>query len=514
MSILININDLLFGKIVEGARLELKKGWNPNSILRSICAFANDFENEGSGYIIVGVEEENGKPIRPVYGFNPDEFEKTQQELIKYCNLIQPSYFPRISLEDIDNKMVLAIWIPAGSNRPYKVPDEVLNKSSKYNYRIRQYSSSIVPNPEQEAELIQLTAKVPFDDRVNTFASVNELSKQLMRNHLEETHSRLYLESENFSVIELAERMNLSQGANEHLFPKNVGLLMFSKDPQKYFKYAIIELAEFPNGIESKSFIEKIFTGTIQKQLIDCLAFIKTNVIKEKVVKYPNRAKADRFFNYPFRAIEEALSNAVYHKNYEINEPIEIRILPNKIEIISFNGIDPSLKQSDFDCGVVRARRYRNRRIGEFLKELKLTEGRGTGIPTILNSLKENGSPNPNFDTNEPERVFFITEIPIHEVFANDNVQESAQESVQESAQVSVQESVILQFCSIPKTRVEILEFIGLTNHYKNHQKHINTLIMKGYLNYTIPENPKDRNQKYIISDLGNKIVERIKTKI
>ena len=38
------------------------------------------------------------------------------------------------------------------------------------------------------------------------------------------------------------------------------------------------------------------------------------------------------------------------------------------------------------------SRRYRNRRIGDFLKELKLVEGRNTGIPTILHAMEANGS--------------------------------------------------------------------------------------------------------------------------
>lgn len=220
MSILVNIQDLLSGVVVEGNRMEFKKGWNPTSIMRSVCAFANDFENEGSGYIVVGVDEENGKPIRPVFGFNPNDLEKIEKEIVGYCNLIKPSYFPRISLEAVDGKHVLVIWCPAGSNRPYKVPDDVISKHKTYNYRIRFRSNSIVPNDEQETELIQLTAKIPFDDRVNAVASVTDLSKTLMREHLQETHSKLYEESEEMTVEELAEKMNLSQGANEHLFPK------------------------------------------------------------------------------------------------------------------------------------------------------------------------------------------------------------------------------------------------------------------------------------------------------
>ena len=82
--------------------------------------------------------------------------------------------------------------------------------------------------------------------------------------------------------------------------------------------------------------------------------------------------------------------------------------------------MDPSIKQSDFDRGIIRARRYRNRRIGEFLKELRLTEGRGTGIPTMLKALKTNGSVPPKFDTNEPDRIYFLVEFFIHPEFKKD----------------------------------------------------------------------------------------------
>ncbi|MEN9611434.1 MAG: hypothetical protein RLZZ628_2248 [Bacteroidota bacterium] len=419
MSLPINIKDLLSGKIVEGERMEFKEGWNPITILRTICAFANDFENVGSGYIIVGVAETEGRPIRPVKGFNPHEFEKVQQELLNFCNLIQPSYFPRLSLESIDGKSVLVIWAPAGSNRPYKVPDDVSIKKKDYNFRIRQYSSSVIPNKEQEIELIQLTAKIPFDDRVNFHARVEALNFGLMREHLFNTHSRLFKESMTMDVVELAMQMNLAEGSSEHLFPKNIGLLMFTDNPSQYCRGAKIDVVEFPEGVGGAEFYEKTFTGAIQKQLIDVLNYLKINVLKSKVIKFPDRAEAAKVYNYPYDALEEALANAVYHRNYELPEPIEVRVLPHSIEIISYGGTDPSVRQVDFDKGLIRARRYRNRRIGEFLKELKLTEGRGTGIPSMNRVLLENGSPKAIFDTDGAERRYFIVEIPIHPAFKN-----------------------------------------------------------------------------------------------
>ena len=417
MSIPINIEDLLSAKVVEGERIEFKEGWNPKTVMRSVCAFANDFFNQGSGYIILGVEEENGKAKRPVKGFDLNQFESMQKELIGYCNIIQPSYAPHISLEEIDDKNVVVIWVPAGSVRPYKVPDDVLSKHKKYNYRIRQYSSSVVPNAEQERELIQLTAQIPFDDRVCTQAKVEELNFGLLREHLYQTKSRLFEESATMSVEELAHAMNLCEGANEHLFPKNIALFMFTDAPHKFFPGVQIDIVHFPKGAGAKEFTEKIYTGPIQKQLTDALSYIKNNFMEERVIKLSDRPEAQRVFNYPYEAIEEALANAVYHRDYQLREPIEVRILPYSIEIVSYSGIDPSLKQSDFESGRVIARRYRNRRIGDFLKELSLTEGRGTGIPAIYRELKGNGSPKPRFNTDAPDRRFFLISLDIHLAF-------------------------------------------------------------------------------------------------
>jgi ATP-dependent DNA helicase RecG len=48
----ISLDDVLHGKAVEWERLEYKQGWNPEAVLHSICAFANDFHNLGGGYIV------------------------------------------------------------------------------------------------------------------------------------------------------------------------------------------------------------------------------------------------------------------------------------------------------------------------------------------------------------------------------------------------------------------------------------------------------------------------------
>lgn len=65
------------------------------------------------------------------------------------------------------------------------------------------------------------------------------------------------------------------------------------------------------------------FTGPIWKRVQDALDYIKATVIEEKVVKIQGKAESERFYNYPYNALEEALVNAVFHKSYREAEPVK-----------------------------------------------------------------------------------------------------------------------------------------------------------------------------------------------
>lgn len=127
----INIDDLLSKQKVESNRIEFKAGWNPASIYHSICAFANDIDNLGGGYILVGVEEENGVAVRPVKGLEDNQLDKIQREMLQFNAMMDPIYYPRISVEEIDERKILVIWVTSGHNRPYTAPADVTAKLKK-----------------------------------------------------------------------------------------------------------------------------------------------------------------------------------------------------------------------------------------------------------------------------------------------------------------------------------------------------------------------------------------------
>lgn len=82
MALPLNIDDLIHQRKVESARIEYKKDWNPEKVLHSVCAFANDIDNWGGGYIILGVEEKNGMPVLPPNGIRKESVDAVNKELL------------------------------------------------------------------------------------------------------------------------------------------------------------------------------------------------------------------------------------------------------------------------------------------------------------------------------------------------------------------------------------------------------------------------------------------------
>jgi len=257
---------------------------------------------------------------------------------------------------------------------------------------------------------------VPFDDRTNHNATIEDIKLPLLQSFLKEIGSGLLEGSRNAPFDALCRQMAIVDGGNEYLKPRNVGLLFFNDQLERFFPYAQIDVVHFPDGEGGDEIQEEIFKGPLDQQIRDVLRYLKNNFIAEKVLKIPGQAEAKRFFNYPHEAIEEALVNAVYHRSYEIRKPIEVRINPDTIRIVSHPGVDPSISLDDVKKGIMVTRRYRNRRIGEYLKELDFTEGRGTGVPKMFRSLETNGSAAPVFYTDEA-RSYFVTEFTIHPEF-------------------------------------------------------------------------------------------------
>ncbi|MDE6084243.1 MAG: hypothetical protein K2G11_07115, partial [Muribaculaceae bacterium] len=366
------------------------------------------------------------------------------------------------------------------------------------------------------------------------------------------------------SLMEIIYEMDLLVGPVENRQIKNVAAMMFCDNPEKFFPVTQVDIVHFPEGsIENPDVMIEVpkITGPVPKIINETLSYLRTNVIKQRITKPSDTEKSIKVFNYPYQAFEEAVVNALYHRDYMEREPVEITIEPTHIDILSYAGPDRSISAEAIkEAKKLKARRYRNRRLGDFLKELGLTEGRATGIPTIQKHLKFNGNPPATIET-DYDRTYFLMTIPCREDMIEQNdvnsgvkegdevhiaaikeqlVNELANDDLQvygidnknvdalinrltnlisqvylqvwdkaETDQSLMIADVLKMFLSLKTkslTSAELLNQANVVSLYKLRRYILEPAISTGYIEMSNPEKPTSSKQRYLLTEVGRSL--------
>lgn len=424
----------------------------------------------------------------------------------------------------------------AGWNPQNKARVNLSAERNDWAYYIRRHSSTVRARGEDERELLSLTATVPFDDRYRQTASLDDLSHRLIREFLSEIGSELASEADDLSVEDLGKRLNIVGGPPEAMFPKNIGLLFFNERPDRFFPATQIDVVWFPEGPGGDQFEEKEFRGPLSTILSEAISYIERNYLKETVVKYPHKPQAERCWNFPIGAIEEALVNAIYHRSYEEREPVEVRITRDELLVLSYPGADRSIRMDDFKQGQAVSRRYRNRRIGEFLKELDLAEARSTGVPKIFRTMRQNGSPEPGFESDE-DRTWFRVRLPVHERAlpattdqdtihdaqhdnslinkekGQDTPQDAPHDTIHDTIHVTEHVERLITTLTGEMSRPLLQDILGISNRSHFVKAYLEPALKAGLILMTLPDKPKSRKQRYRRTARGEAFAEQINRK-
>lgn len=337
------------------------------------------------------------------------------------------------------------------------------------------------------------------------------LDRGLMLAFLEEVQSDLRESAATMPLVELGRLMHVIAGSSESPFPLNVGLLFFHPAPHRYFRGTQIDVVWFPEGPGASHFTEKEFRGPIHHIIRESLDYIARNYLSVTVIKHADRAEADRVSNFPLDAIEEALVNAMYHRAYDERNPVEVRIGRNELSVMSYPGPDRSVKLEALRAGRALPRRYRNRRIGEMLKELDLTEGRGTGISKIIGAMRKNGSPPPVFEFDENHDYFLVT-LPVHPKAAYSTGEVTGEAgrgptttpvggrtstTGEVTGEVTAEVARLLGSLVGEMSRAELQLAVGLKHEEHFRDAYLKPAIALGLVEMTVPDKPRSSKQRY-----------------
>ena len=474
---------MLFQLIAEATEIDYKETLEikkPKSWLKSVSAFANGI----GGSLFFGVADD-----KTIVGLNDPQLAADKiTEIIR--EKISP--VPEIVLNPFeeDGKQILVLKVRSGRNTPYFYSADGIKQA------FVRVGNSSVPAPDHILKELILKGSNQTFDSLTTAHKIEEYSFTLLEaTYRERTH--LDFEKSDYLSFGLADQNG---------FLTHAGMLL--TDQHSVYNSRIF--CTRWNGLKKTSIFDdaiddKEFSGNLITLLQNAGDFIKNNS-KIRFVKKDNE-RIDKP-DYAHRAVTEALVNALIHRDYIVmGKEIHIDMYDDRVEIQSPGGMFDGKAIQDRDIDTISSAR-RNPVIADLFHRMRYMERRGSGLRKILDSTAQL----PGYsDEHKPQ--FLSTDTDFIVVLKNINYSnrlpfEANKTSEQVSAQVGEQDGeqddrqkLILEFCSIERTRQELQEYLGVASRRFFANSILKPLLESGKLKMTIPDKPTSRNQKYIRSD-------------
>ena len=338
-------------------KLEINK---PKSWLKTVSAFANGL----GGTLIFGISDKD-----EIIGL--DNYKKDSENISEIIKTkIEP--LPKVTLKHylIEDKNIIILFVHSGKETPY-----YFTEGGHQTAYIRLGNESI---PAKNNDLINLILK-------GKNRSYDSLETNIKKDNVSFTKlkSLYYLKTGNEFTDSDLESFGL---VNKDSFLTNAGALLAD---EPIIKHSRIFCTHW-NGLDMTSGIEEAlndseFEGSILLLLQNAENFIKVNT--KKKWKKGNESRIE-MPDYPERAIQEVLVNAIIHRDYAvIGSEIHIDIYDDRIEIYSPGGMfDGSFIQEQNIMEISSLRR--NPIIADLFNRIHLMERRGSGLKKIISSYQ------------------------------------------------------------------------------------------------------------------------------
>ena len=469
-----------------------KKGCPPR-LYNTLSSFSN--QDEG-GIIIFGLDEKHDYAAVGVY--DPQDLQK---KVTEQCKQMSPAVRALFTICELGDKVIVSAEIPGV---------DVAERPCFYRGTGRLRGSYIrvgdADEPMSEYEIYSYDAfrkRIRDDIREAPGArrsffneeKLNEFLKAVKRDR-----KRLAMHVSDEDILEL-------MGVTINGQPTLAGELCFSKYPQGVFPQLCITAVALPGtvmgqpGLEGERFIDnERITGTIEEMLDEAVDFVNRNSRHSTIIDDKGK-RIDRD-EYPLKAVREAILNALVHRDYSIhseNVPVRLELYKDRLEIISSGGLYGRLTLDAL--GKMRPD-TRNSALANILELMHVTENRYSGIPTIYYELEKAQLPPPVFAVRQGEFVV-IFKSKIAQVYQMPKLElPCVRESIEpynakhKKQPLSLDER-LLEFCEQPRSRQEIIDFLGFSRFYSM-SKIVQPLLDAHKLALTMPDKPKSSKQRYV----------------
>jgi len=352
--------------IKEKENIELKSSLSLiNEIIEAISAFSN----ASGGKVIIGVNNA-GKVLGVEIGKNTIEHLAN-----RIAQNTDPKVHPRIKVETVNKKKIIIIEVKESLDklvlafgRPFKRVGKSSPKMSKDEYE------RLILEKHKE--------KLQFDKEICKEAKLEDIDWEFVKKEFIPLYERL---SEK-KITSNPKSILGSLGCIRHNRPTNAGIVLFGKNPQRFFMNAYIALARYKGEeVDVKRLDYKEFTGNLFQQIGNCDRYIKEHI---SVMSRLRKEKVQRedIPEYGWFSIRELITNSVCHRDYSnIGTKVIIKMFSNRMEFYNPGGLPKGITPKN----ITEMQSSRNPIIAKILAKVEYIEELGEGWNKIIKEHKE-----------------------------------------------------------------------------------------------------------------------------
>ena len=243
---------------------------------------------------------------------------------------------------------------------------------------------------------------LPWDATMSNGATLAELDEKKIEDFvaLAKKKRGFKLNYTGDNTLEILIALNLATEAGRIT---NAALLLFAKNPQRYFVSSVVKCMVFPTDIMTKPILShQVYQGTLF-ELIDAATSFVIQHIDARISTRKNSNSPDIIYEIPMEAVSEAIVNACVHRSYESNGSVQVMLFKDRLEVwnpgtLPYNMTTAKLKQKHSSVPV-------NPILTGPAFWAGYIEHSGTGTVDIVNYCKQAGLREPEFIQDEDFRV-------------------------------------------------------------------------------------------------------------
>ena len=352
----------------ESQNVEYKSNWR-DEYLKWVCGFANS----NGGRLYIGVDD-HGK----VTGIaNPNELlevlpNKFRDILGLYCE---------VNLYSANDKHYLEIIIPR-----YDVP---ISLRSKY-YARSGSTLQELKGPSLNEFILKRTGK-SWDDLPSESATFLDIDESAVRTFIKKAlkSKRIALDAAEEDTKTLLSNLHLINDSGKL---KNSALLLFGKDPKKYYTSAYFKIGRFGASDTALKFQDVIEGNLIE--MADKVMEILNSKYLTSPIHYDGIQRIEDL-EYPEPALREAILNAIVHKDY-MGTTIQLSVYDDRLSLWN-----PGTLPEELNIEMLKSKHPshpRNKTIAEIFFKAGYIEAWGRGISVMMEACKNAGLPEPTIE--------------------------------------------------------------------------------------------------------------------